>query len=86
MVEVVFLRETNTKKRLVKALKVYIADSGIAACLLGPRSYREMRGHPPPGAVWEQILLTNIRGLYPKLIFLFAAGSNTQEPACPGEL
>jgi predicted AAA+ superfamily ATPase len=65
MVEIVPPWETNMKKRLVKAPKVYITDSGITACLLGLRDYRDMLGHPALGAVWEQIVLTNIKGLYP---------------------
>jgi len=66
MVEVVPPWETNTKKRLVKAPKVYIADSGITACLLGLRDYGDVLGHPALGSIWEQIVLTNIRGLYPR--------------------
>jgi predicted AAA+ superfamily ATPase len=56
---------SNLGKRLVKAPKVYIADSGLTACLLGLKNHREMLGHPAAGAVWEQIVLSNIRGLFP---------------------
>ena len=65
MVEIVSPWFSNLGKRLVKAPKVYIADSGITAALLGLRSFEDMSGHPVFGAVWEQIVLANLRGWYP---------------------
>ncbi|MCL2193997.1 MAG: DUF4143 domain-containing protein [Treponema sp.] len=44
---------------------MYVADSGITAALLGLRSFSEMSGHPSFGAVWEQIVLSNLRGWLP---------------------
>ena len=65
MVEIIPPWFSNLGKRLVKAPKVYIADSGITAALLGLRSFEEMAGHPGFGAMWEQIVLANIRGWHP---------------------
>jgi len=65
MVEVVPPWFSNMGKRIVKSPKVYVADSGITAALLGLRSFSEMSGHPSFGAVWEQIVLSNLRGWFP---------------------
>jgi predicted AAA+ superfamily ATPase len=67
MLELVQPWYSNLGKRLVKAPKVYIADSGITACLLGLKNHQEMLGHPAVGSVWEQIVLSNIRGLFPNM-------------------
>jgi predicted AAA+ superfamily ATPase len=56
---------SNLGKRLVKAPKVYLNDSGITAALLGLRSFEEISGHPAFGFMWEQIVLSHIRGWYP---------------------
>ena len=65
MVEVVPPWFSNLGKRIVKAPKVYVADSGITAVLLGLRSFGEMSGHPSFGVIWEQIVLSNLRGWHP---------------------
>lgn len=61
----------NTKKRLVKSPKVYIADSGIAAALLNLKNIAEIAGHPSFGALWESVVLSNIVGHFPKLEYSF---------------
>ncbi len=50
----------NTKKRLVKASKVYIRDSGILHRLLNIPDYETLLGHPVLGASWEGFVLENI--------------------------
>jgi len=65
MVEIITPWFSNLGKRLEKAPKVYIADSGITAALLGLRSFDELSAHPVFGAVWEQIVLANLRGWFP---------------------
>ncbi|MDR1827610.1 MAG: ATP-binding protein [Methylobacteriaceae bacterium] len=60
---------SNMGKRLVKAPKVYITDSGITACLLGLRGFEEFIAHPRIGAAWEQIVLTNLRTHFPDAEF-----------------
>jgi len=51
---------SNTKKRLVKASKVYIRDSGILHSLLGIENIEELLSHPGVGASWETFALENI--------------------------
>ena len=65
MLEIIPPWFSNASKRLIKAPKVYIADSGICAALLGLRTFEELSGHPVFGALWEQIVLTNLRGWFP---------------------
>ncbi|MBB3187183.1 ATP-binding protein [Microbacter margulisiae] len=79
MVEVVPAYISNTGKRLVKASKVYVADTGITAALLNLRSFEEIAGHPSLGAIWEQIVLSNLKGLFPDAIFNFYRTSNGAE-------
>jgi len=79
MVEVIPPTISNLGKRLVKAPKVYISDSGITASLLGLRNFEEMTGHPSFGAVWEQIVLSNLKGLFPEASFYFYRTSNGAE-------
>ncbi len=65
MVDVVEPYLPNLGKRLVKSPKVYISDSGIAAALLGLRSFEGLTGHPAFGATWESVVLANLRGTFP---------------------
>lgn len=65
MVDVVEPYISNMGKRLVKAPKVYISDSGIVSALLGIHSFEDLSGHPVFGAVWETIVLANLRGTFP---------------------
>ncbi|MDR3243137.1 MAG: ATP-binding protein [Elusimicrobiota bacterium] len=66
MVEIIAPYFSNIGKRLVKAPKVYIADSGLTACLLGLNSFEALSGHSSFGSIWEQIVLSNIRGWFPQ--------------------
>ncbi len=43
----------NVGKRLVKAPKVYIRDSGLVHALLGLKTYNDLAGHPVSGMSWE---------------------------------
>jgi hypothetical protein len=43
-------------KRLVKAPKVYVRDSGIAHALLGIRDKETLLGHPVAGPTWESFV------------------------------
>jgi predicted AAA+ superfamily ATPase len=79
MVEIIPPWISNMGKRLVKAPKVYIADSGITAALLGLQSFDELCGHPVFGSVWEQIVLANIRGWYPGAEICYYRTSNGSE-------
>jgi len=52
--------ETNLKKRLIKAPKVYIRDSGILHTLLEIENMDNLMGHPIFGASWEGFCIENI--------------------------
>ena len=47
----------NTGKRVVKAPKIYLRDSGLLHALLGLRTPVEVRSHPRFGASWEGFAL-----------------------------
>jgi predicted AAA+ superfamily ATPase len=79
MVEVVPPYISNLGKRLVKAPKVYISDSGVTAALLGLRSFEELSGHPVFGSIWEQIVFSNLKGLYPDADFFYYRTTNGAE-------
>jgi predicted AAA+ superfamily ATPase len=53
----------NTGKRVVKAPKIYLRDSGLLHALLGLRSGAEVRSHPRFGASWEGFALEQVIGL-----------------------
>ena len=53
----------NTGKRLVKAPKVYLRDSGLLHALLGLRTPTEVRSHPRLGASWEGFALEHAVGV-----------------------
>jgi len=53
----------NTGKRLVKAPKIYVRDSGVLHALLGLRTSTEIRSHPRLGASWEGFALEHAVGL-----------------------
>ena len=65
MVDVVPPFMANLGKRLVKTPKVYLCDTGLTCALLGLKSFDEIYAHPSFGGCWEQMVLANIRGLYP---------------------
>ncbi|GHV85620.1 ATPase [Spirochaetia bacterium] len=79
MLELVPPYFSNLGKRLVKAPKIYIADSGICAALLGLRSFEEISGHPAFGSLWEQLVLSHIRGWYPGAELFYYRTSNGAE-------
>lgn len=55
----------NIQKRLVKAPKVYVRDSGIAHQLAGIESLDTLLGHPLCGASWEGFVIENILAYLP---------------------
>ncbi|MDR3049731.1 MAG: ATP-binding protein [Elusimicrobiota bacterium] len=65
MIEVTPPYFSNLGKRLVKAPKIYISDAGITAALLNVSSFSQLAGHPSIGAIWESVVLANIKGWYP---------------------
>lgn len=55
----------NTKKRLVKAPRVYVRDSGITHALLGLANYNQLSGHPVFGSSWEGFVIENLLSVAP---------------------
>ena len=70
---------SNMGKRLVKAPKVYVCDSGLTASLLGLEGFDQLAGHPAFGSLWEQIVLTNLRSNFPEAEFFYYRTSNGAE-------
>ena len=50
----------NVGKRLVKAPKVYVRDSGLAHALLGIGDHEALLGHPVAAASWEGFVIENL--------------------------
>jgi predicted AAA+ superfamily ATPase len=50
----------NTGKRLVKAPKVYIRDTGILHSLLGLRNDEDLTSHPKVGLSWEGFAIEQV--------------------------
>ena len=71
MVLVLPPHSSNLGKRLVKAPKVYVADSGITNALLQLTTFRQLVGHPVWGSIWEQIVLLNLKAHFPKAQYSF---------------
>ena len=50
----------NIGKRLTKAPKIYVRDSGLLHALLGIADYNSLAGHPVRGASWEGFAIENL--------------------------
>ena len=70
---------SNLGRRLVKAPKVYLADTGVTAALLGVRSFDGLYAHPGWGHLWEQFVLAQLRGHFPDAEIFFYRTSNGTE-------
>ena len=57
---------SNLGRRLVKAPKVYVRDSGICHALLGIGTLDELLGHPVVGGSWEGFVIENVVGALPR--------------------
>lgn len=57
--------EANLKKRLVKAPKLYLRDSGLLHTLLGIDSFNDLLGHPVFGVSWEGFALEQVLAKFP---------------------
>ncbi|MGR3318631.1 MAG: ATP-binding protein [Candidatus Anammoxibacter sp.] len=56
---------TNIGKRLVKAPKVYIRDSGMVHALLGIKTLEQLAGHPVVGMSWEGFAIETLLSVLP---------------------
>ena len=61
----------NSKKRLVKAPKIYIRDTGILHTLIKTADKEELFGHPAVGVSWESFVTEQIRQLKPVHLDLY---------------
>ena len=50
----------NAGKRLVRAPKIYVRDSGVTHALLNIITYNDLIGHPVSGGSWEGFVIENI--------------------------
>jgi uncharacterized protein len=57
---------TNLGKRLVKAPRLYIRDSGILHALLGITTRLDLLGHPSYGSSWEGLIVEEIVSRLPR--------------------
>ncbi len=62
---------TNIEKRLRKAPKIYLRDSGLLHALLQVQDQARLSGHPALGASWEGFCIEQIIGL-----------TNSRDDAC----
>ena len=56
----------NVGKRLVRAPKVYVRDSGIVHALLGLKDLDAVLGHPVAGASWEGFVIEQLIAAAPR--------------------
>jgi len=56
----------NVGKRLVRAPKVYVRDSGIVHALLGLTSLEAVLGHPVAGVSWEGFVIEQLLAAAPQ--------------------
>lgn len=71
MIDVLQPWHVNLKKRIVKAPKIYISDAGITAALLGLSDFNQLAGHIALGAVWEQVVLSQLKNSFPFAAYSF---------------
>jgi uncharacterized protein len=50
----------NLGKRVRKAPKIFLRDTGLLHALLGIRSMRDLQGHPKLGASWEGLAIEHV--------------------------
>lgn len=62
---------SNLGKRIIKAPKIYIADSGITCSLLNINSSLTLLNNPVYGSLWEQLVLLNLTGHFADAKFYF---------------
>jgi predicted AAA+ superfamily ATPase len=65
MIGVLRPRLPNTKKRLVRAPKLYVRDTGLLHALLGIETFNNLYGHMAIGASWESYVVEQLRAGLP---------------------
>jgi len=69
----------NVGKRLVRAPKVYVRDSGLVHALLGLQDLDALLGHPVAGASWEGFVIEQLIAAAPHAQASFYRTSNGAE-------
>lgn len=57
---------SNAGKRLVKAPRVYVRDTGLLHSLLGLITLEDVLGHPVAGASWEGFVIETLHAVMPE--------------------
>ena len=70
---------SNLKKRIIKAPKVYIRDSGLLHALLDIENKEDLMGHPVYGASFEGFIIENFLFQFPEWKPSFLKTSNGAE-------
>lgn len=65
----------NVGKRLIKAPKIYVRDSGITHALLNIPDYNSLLGHPIVGRSWEGFVIENIMSVAPSRVLPYYYGT-----------
>jgi predicted AAA+ superfamily ATPase len=70
----------NTGKRLVKAPKLYLRDSGLVHALLGIADMETLLAHPVAGPSWEGFIIDQILALLPHEVqpFFYRTGGGAE--------
>jgi len=71
--------ETNLKKRLVKAPKIYIRDIGLLHSLLQINDFNALMGHPVFGSSWEGLVIETVLAYFRNTESFFYRSSNGEE-------
>ncbi len=66
-------------KRLVKAIKVYLTDTGLINALLHLPDFNTLAGHPVFGSVWESMVIAQLMAHFPDALFTYYRTSNGSE-------
>ena len=69
----------NAGKRLIRAPKVYVRDSGLVHALLGLQNLDAVLGHPVAGASWEGFVIEQLVNAAPQTQASFYRTSNGAE-------
>jgi uncharacterized protein len=71
---------SNAKRRLIKAPKVYVRDSGILHAVLGIETFEHLLGSPEFGTSWEGLVIENVlSSIKPSVSASFYRTANGEE-------
>jgi hypothetical protein len=79
MVDILPPYNNNFGKRVVKAPKIYIPDTGIICRLLELSGFDQIAGHQAFGSIWESMILSQLKGNFPGINCYFYRTSNGAE-------